>query len=242
MHMKSLSIGALALLALTVCAPQQRAPKQLSDGSESRDRTALIPFFDSRWSVAEYNGPGREDPAPEGFEEVGIAWFGPGGGDAAPTSGMWNAAALALSEINDAGGYKGRAFRLVPVWSADPWGTGVKNLAQLVYEQNLWAIVGGPDGPSTHLAEQLVATDAAVLPLADPNHHGLLSVACGGEHLGLTSRNCRVASNDVLAISIDRFDPKRKRRDVEKERRLSSDVFDRHRGRDGVDVLVERGP
>ena len=103
-RVKVVSYGVLALLAVSACAPQQRVPKQSSDASESQDRAVPIPFFDSRRSVAGYNGPGREDPAPEGIEEVGIAWFGPRGDDAGPANGMWNAATLALSEINDAGG------------------------------------------------------------------------------------------------------------------------------------------
>ena len=48
-------------------------------------------------------------------------------------------------------------FRLIPGWSDNPWGTGVREVVRMVYEDRVWAIIGGIDGPSTHLAEQVVA-------------------------------------------------------------------------------------
>jgi ABC-type branched-subunit amino acid transport system substrate-binding protein len=70
---------------------------------------------------------------------------------------MWMAATMAIDEANDAGGYKGIPFKLVPVWSENPWGTGVRDLMKSVYDEGLWAIVGAPDGHSAHLAAQVVA-------------------------------------------------------------------------------------
>jgi branched-chain amino acid transport system substrate-binding protein len=70
---------------------------------------------------------------------------------------MWLAATLAIEEANAAGGYNGLPFKLVPVWSENPWGTGVRDLMQRVYDEGLWAIVGAPDGHSAHLAAQIVA-------------------------------------------------------------------------------------
>jgi branched-chain amino acid transport system substrate-binding protein len=54
----------------------------------------------------------------------------------------------------------------VPAWSENPWGAGVAQLARMVYAEKVWAIVGGIDGPSTHLAEQVVVK--ARLPLVNP--------------------------------------------------------------------------
>jgi len=91
------------------------------------------------------------------IEEVRIGYFGPsdpdhpGGGDA------WRAAQLAVEGQNARGGYRGKPFRLVAVWSNDPWGSGVKQVVRMAYKDRVWAIVGGIDGPSTHLAEQVVA-------------------------------------------------------------------------------------
>jgi branched-chain amino acid transport system substrate-binding protein len=70
---------------------------------------------------------------------------------------MWNAACLAIEEANQAGGYKGLPLRLVPGWAENPWGSGVTQVTRMVYVHNVWAIIGGIDGPSTHLAEQVVA-------------------------------------------------------------------------------------
>ncbi len=70
---------------------------------------------------------------------------------------MWNAACLAVEQANRAGGYNGLPFRLVAGWSDNPWGSGVTEVARMAYVHKVWAIIGGIDGPSTHLAEQVVA-------------------------------------------------------------------------------------
>lgn len=64
---------------------------------------------------------------------------------------------MAIEEANDAGGHEGLPFRLVQAWSEDPWGSGIGGVTRLVYDEGVWAIVGGPDGPSAHLVEQVVA-------------------------------------------------------------------------------------
>ncbi len=79
---------------------------------------------------------------------------------------MWQAACLAIDEANAQGGYQGKPFRLLPGWSENPWGTGVAQVARMAYRDKVWAIIGGIDGPSTHLAEQVVAK--ARLPLISP--------------------------------------------------------------------------
>jgi ABC-type branched-subunit amino acid transport system substrate-binding protein len=90
-------------------------------------------------------------------QEIKIGYFGPDNPNH-PTAGqMWMAATMAIDEANDAGGYKGIPFKLVPVWSENPWGTGVRDLMKSVYDDGLWAIVGAPDGHSAHLAAQVVA-------------------------------------------------------------------------------------
>ena len=115
------------------------------------------PFFDARAQQTEYAGPERELPPPAAVDEVLIGYFGPSD-PADPRGGdMWRAAEMAVQEANAAGGYHGKPFRLVPVWSENPWSTGVSQLARTVYRDRVWAIIGGIDGPSTHLAEQVVA-------------------------------------------------------------------------------------
>jgi len=70
---------------------------------------------------------------------------------------MWNAACLAVEQANRAGGYNGLPFRLIAGWSDNPWGSGVTEVTRMAYVHKVWAIIGGIDGPSTHLAEQVVA-------------------------------------------------------------------------------------
>jgi len=95
-----------------------------------------------------------------------LGYFGPND-PADPQSGhMWCAAQLAVEEANRQGGYHGKNFRLLAGWSKNPWGTGVAQVAQMVYRDKVWAIIGGVDGASTHLAEQIVAK--ARLPLISP--------------------------------------------------------------------------
>jgi len=168
----------------------------LDSTPEGVDRHAVTPFFDARQQVANYSGPGREDPPPGDLEEIVIGWFGPTGKDATTPCGMWHAAHLALEEANRAGGYKGLPFRLTPAWSNDPWGTGVKSVTRLVYDHGVWAIVGGPDGPSTHLAEQVVAKARLTLisPVATDASANLANV---GWIFSCAPSNDRLA--DVLA-------------------------------------------
>jgi branched-chain amino acid transport system substrate-binding protein len=115
------------------------------------------PYFDARKEQMEYVGPGREEPEPANLREVLIGYFGPSD-PAHPEGGdIWRAVNLAVEEANAEGGYRGLPFRVVPAWSENPWGTGVSDLVRLVYNDKVWAIIGGIDGPSTHLAEQVVA-------------------------------------------------------------------------------------
>ena len=107
-----------------------------------------------------------DEPAPSDINEVLIGYFGPTDPSAPQGIEMWCAASLAIEQANLAGGYKGLPFRLVPAWANDPWGSGVKQVVRMVYLDRVWAIIGGIDGPSTHLAEQVVAK--AQLTLLSP--------------------------------------------------------------------------
>ncbi len=129
-------------------------------------RSSREPFFDARIHQTDYTGPGRKEPPPIDVKEVLIGYFGPST-DSDPEGGdMWCAACLAVEQANRAGGYKGLPFRLVADWSDNPWGSGITAVTRMVYSHKVWAIIGGIDGPSTHLAEQVVAK--ARLPLLSP--------------------------------------------------------------------------
>ncbi|HUT89701.1 MAG TPA: ABC transporter substrate-binding protein [Thermoguttaceae bacterium] len=133
---------------------------------EGRQPPPQPPFYRLREHQAEYAGPGRDEPPPQDVDEVLLGYFGPGD-PAHPDGGdLWLAAQMAVDEANRRGGCQGKPFRIVARWSENPWGTGVAEVARMVYDENVWAIVGGIDGPSTHLAEQVVAK--ARLPLVSP--------------------------------------------------------------------------
>ncbi|HUI79745.1 MAG TPA: ABC transporter substrate-binding protein [Bryobacteraceae bacterium] len=124
------------------------------------------PYHDPRNIPLTYNGPGRDDPDPTGLSEVRIGYFGPADGSDPEGGEMWQGANLAIEQANRTGGYRGLPLRLIPAWSQNPWAGGVANLVRITYDQKVWAIIGGIDGATTHLAEQVVAK--AQLTLINP--------------------------------------------------------------------------
>jgi branched-chain amino acid transport system substrate-binding protein len=137
-----------------------------SGAGEDAPQGSQPPFYELRRHETEYAGPGRDDPSPQGVDEVLLGYFGPSDPDHPEGGDMWLAARWAVEEANREGGYRGKPLRIVPVWSENPWGSGVGRIARLVYDEKVWAIVGGIDGASTHLAEQV--TVKARLPLLSP--------------------------------------------------------------------------
>ncbi|MGO8753381.1 MAG: ABC transporter substrate-binding protein [Thermoguttaceae bacterium] len=150
----------LAVLALFVSAVRA------ADAPESP--TKPKPYYDYREHATPYAGPGREAPEPAGVREVLLGYFGPNDPQHAEGGDAWCAAQMAVEEANRDGGYRGKSFRLVPGWSDNPWKAGVVHVTRMAYTDNVWAILGGIDGPSTHLAEQVVAK--ACLPLVSPGN------------------------------------------------------------------------
>ncbi len=110
----------------------------------------------------EFRGPGRDAPEPD-VSEVVLGWFGPGDPAHPEFGGYWRGATLALEQENAAGGYGGRPFRLEAAWSESPWKAGVLEVTRLVYERGAWAVIGGVDGATTHLAAQLALKSCFLL-------------------------------------------------------------------------------
>jgi branched-chain amino acid transport system substrate-binding protein len=75
------------------------------------------------------------------------------------------AAELAIARANESGGYQGTPFKLVARSAEGPWGAGSKESVDLVFEDNVVAILGSLDGRNAHLAEQ-VATKTQILFLS----------------------------------------------------------------------------
>ncbi len=129
----------------------------------TRDRPE--PHYDYRERAQPYSGPGREEPDWTGLTEVVLGYFGPSD-PTHPEFDLWRAASMAADDINRAGGCRGLPLRLEPAWSENPWGTGIAQVARMIYSRPVLAVIGSVDGPSTHLAEQVVAK--ARVPLINP--------------------------------------------------------------------------
>ncbi len=74
-------------------------------------------------------------------------------------------AELAIRRANDKGGYSGKNFKLITRSVEGPWGAGSKESVNLVFEDEVVAILGSLDGRNAHLAEQ-VATKAHIVFLS----------------------------------------------------------------------------
>ena len=127
---------------------------------------AQAPYKDRRSDRAPFEGPGREVPEPSELKEVALGFFGPSDPAHALGGTTWMGAQFAVDQANADGGFRGAPFRLVSRWADDPWRAGASAVVQLAYVDKVWAIIGGIDGATTHLAAQAVAK--ALLPLVDP--------------------------------------------------------------------------
>lgn len=74
-------------------------------------------------------------------------------------------AEMAIREANENGGFNGRPFQLVARSMEGPWGTGSKEAVNLIFEDEVWAIIGSHDGRNAHLVEQ-VTTKAQIVFLS----------------------------------------------------------------------------
>lgn len=71
-------------------------------------------------------------------------------------------AELAIKMANEKGGFGGRPFRLLTKSMEGPWGTGSKQAVSLIFEDEVWALLGSHDGRNAHLVEQ-AATKSIVV-------------------------------------------------------------------------------
>jgi branched-chain amino acid transport system substrate-binding protein len=122
------------------------------------------PYFDFSKAGSGFYGPGRELPDPVGLTSVRIGVLGP----AKDAEGlqMRTGVRMALEEMNRRGGYKGLPYEMVFRPDDGPWGMAAKQVVDLAYEDNVWAIIGGLDGQRTHIAELVVSK--AWVPVVTP--------------------------------------------------------------------------
>jgi branched-chain amino acid transport system substrate-binding protein len=124
------------------------------------------PQLDLRTRTPEYLGPGREVGPPPELSEIRLAFFGPAEPDHPEWGEAWRGASLAVEEANASAGDGDLPTRLEGVWSENPWGSGVADLAKLAFTPSVFAVLGGVDGTTTHLAEQVAVK--ACLPVVSP--------------------------------------------------------------------------
>jgi ABC-type branched-subunit amino acid transport system substrate-binding protein len=158
--------GAAALLALLSLGFATAAAGGEPAAGPQKKGAGRAVFHDGRERPLEYVGPGRELPEPADAAEVRIGYFGPDDPSHAEAGDLWSAAQLAIEEANRQGGYRGKPFRLVARWSDNPWTSGARSATRMVFVDKVWAIIGGIDGASTHLAEQIAAK--ALIPVISP--------------------------------------------------------------------------
>lgn len=66
-------------------------------------------------------------------------------------------AEMAIKKANANGGFNGRPFQLIVKSMEGPWGTGSKQAVDLVFKDQVWALLGSHDGRNAHLVEQVAA-------------------------------------------------------------------------------------
>jgi ABC-type branched-subunit amino acid transport system substrate-binding protein len=135
--------------------------QELQDGDTLRHDTVSYgrygkPYRYLLTNPVGFDGPVGEKKDPE-VTEVRIGVFGPSKGKRAPCgTSLLRGAQMAVEEANLQGGYRGKPFTLVFRPDDGPWGTAARQMVRLIYEDRVWAVLGGVDGPNTHIAEQVV--------------------------------------------------------------------------------------
>jgi len=68
-----------------------------------------------------------------------------------------NGAEMAIDKANKKQGANGLNFQVIVRSMEGPWGTGSKEAVNLVFNEQVWAILGSHDGRNAHLVEQVIA-------------------------------------------------------------------------------------
>jgi len=98
--------------------------------------------------------------------ELRIGLFAPDGDGHPVGRDLVRGVTLAVERANATGGIDGVPLRVIRRWADDPWGAGSTEVIRLVYEDRVVVVIGGPDGASTHVAQQI--STKAHLPLIAP--------------------------------------------------------------------------
>jgi ABC-type branched-subunit amino acid transport system substrate-binding protein len=138
--------------------------------------SGIKPFKEHFLEQMEYTGPGRAIPEPEDVKSVKIGFLGPimstvsvatGGKSHEESLGikMLQGARLAIEQANARGGYEKRKipFELVIANDNGLWGASGNEIIKMVYNNNVWAILGTIDGANTHIAIRVALKSEIVM-------------------------------------------------------------------------------
>jgi len=68
-----------------------------------------------------------------------------------------NGAKMAIIDANKKGGISGHPLQLLTRSMEGPWGIGSKQAVNLIFNDNVWALIGSHDSRNAHLVEQVIA-------------------------------------------------------------------------------------
>jgi len=132
-------------------APYANAPDDLRPYSRFTK-----PYYEHYTKTVEYNGPARDIPVPDlkDISEVPIGFLGPiqDHRDQALGRMMLNGATMAIEEVNAAGGYGGKPFKLMVHNDSAIWGASSNEIVKMIYDEKVWGMLGSIDPNTTHIA------------------------------------------------------------------------------------------
>ncbi|MGC9952097.1 MAG: ABC transporter substrate-binding protein [Bryobacteraceae bacterium] len=132
-------------------APYANAPDDLRPYSRYTK-----PYYEHYTKTVEYNGPARDIPVPDlkDLAEVRIGFLGPVSEhrDAALGRMMLNGATMAIEDVNAAGGYGGKPFKLMVHNDSAIWGASSNEIVKMIYDEKVWGMLGSIDPNTTHIA------------------------------------------------------------------------------------------
>jgi branched-chain amino acid transport system substrate-binding protein len=151
----------VALVLMTALAP---AAAQVPEGSYSETPPELVPYrgvgrpYDEFLrEPPEFRGPGRERPEPELPAEIRLGVLVPTEGpDLAEGRRLRHGVELALGEANEAGGYRGAPFVALYRDESQAWGAAGNAAVELVFDQEVWAIIGALEDNASHVMSRLL--------------------------------------------------------------------------------------
>ncbi|MFQ5524683.1 MAG: ABC transporter substrate-binding protein [Thermoanaerobaculia bacterium] len=126
-----------------------KTPERLKPYSRSAE-----PYRSFYLEPLRFFGPGRDVAEPVGSESVRIGLIAPleEGIDAGLGRNLRDGVALAVSEANASGGYRGLPFEVIERNDQAIWGSSSNTLVDLAYLERVWAVIGSVDSNSTHVA------------------------------------------------------------------------------------------